>query len=205
MKKTLFTSILACALTVSGLVLSAADTQSKVVSFNNGVFSSEVSESLQLLIATKDNVNLASSLASHVPEDKEFGFMRNGKFVSLSDAIAGAKIIPAKDSANISYISLGDFSKDETIQFGYADKDGAEFTPFSVSQVAADPGYYGGYNSDSFYQLDFSEDPFNGMFEIIIGKPLPAPAVTLLVALAAGALFLLYKNRKQRSVPTEQA
>jgi hypothetical protein len=29
--------------------------------------------------------------------------------------------------------------------------------------------------------------------------------VTLIVALAAGALFLLYKNRRQRSIHTEQA
>ena len=105
-------------------------------------------------------------------------------------------------------IPLGTFSENETFQLGYASEDGNGFTPFSVTQAkSSEPNYYSGYNPDSFYQLDFAEDPFNGMIEIyIMGEPLPAPAVTLIVALAAGALFLLYKNRRQqRSLQTEQA
>ena len=47
----------------------------------------------------------------------------------------------------------------------------------------------------SFYKQDFSEDPFDGRIEIIIGEPLPSPAQTLLIVLVVGGI--IYCTRKQ--------
>ena len=204
MKKTLFATVLACALTVFGVVASAQDS---AVKFDDETktFSSNVSKNLTLLVATSTDVDLGKNLSNaSSTEGKTFGYKKNGTFVSLAQAVGDAQVATV-GNANVASISLGDFKENDTIQFGYNGEDNV-FHPYSPFKIQSDPGYYGGYNADSFYQLDFSEDPFNGMIEIyVIGEPLPAPAVTLIVALAAGALFLLYKNRRQRSIHTEQA
>lgn len=203
MKKTLFTAALACALSFFGLVASA---QNSAVSFNEDTkqFSSNVSKNLTLLVATSSDVDLSGNLSSVSSDEKTFGYKKNGTFVSLAQAVNDAQVATVGD-AKVTTISLGDFKENDTIEFGYNGGDNV-FHPYSPFKIQSDPGYYGGYNADSFYQLDFSEDPFDGMIEIyVIGEPLPAPAVTLLVALAAGALFLLYKNRGRRSIHTEQA
>lgn len=209
MKKTLVTAIFTCAMALFGFA--ASNPAPQAVSLDGSVFSSNVSKSLSILaVSPSEGLDLASDLSRRAPEDKVFGFKRGsgeGGFVSLADAIADVETVNAPESARVSVISLGTFSENETFQFGYATEDGKDFEPLSVTQAkSSDSSYYSGYNPDSFYQLDFAEDPFNGMIEIyIMGEPLPAPAVTLLVALAAGALFLLYKNRRQRSIQTEQA
>ena len=203
MKKTLFTAALACALSIFGLVASA---QNSAVTFNEDTkqFSSNVSKNLTLLVATSSEVDLNGNLSSISSDEKTFGYKKNGTFISLAQAVSNAQVATV-GNAKVTSISLGDFNENDTIQFGYNGGDNV-FHPYSPFKIQSDPGYYGGYNADSFYQLDFSEDPFNGMIEIyVIGEPLPAPAVTLLVALAAGALFLLYKNRGRRSIRTEQA
>ena len=95
---------------------------------------------------------------------------------------------------------------DKDITFGYgSEEDSSQFTPRTVTlNVNADPGYYTGYKSEGFFHLDFSENPFDGAIEIMVmGEPLPPSTVTLLVALGAGALLLLYKNRRTRGA--EQA
>ena len=203
MKKTLFTAALACALSIFGLVASA---QSSPVTFDaeNNQFSSNVSKNLSLLVATSADVDLSGNLSTVATEAKTFGYKKNGTFVSLAQAVNDAQVATV-GNANVTSISLGNFKEDDTMQFGYRDSNN-EFHPYSPFKIESDPGYYAGYNADSFYGLDFTEDPFNGMIEIhVIGEPLPAPAVTLIVALAAGALFLLYKNRGRRSIRTEQA
>ena len=203
MKKTLFTAVLACALSIFGLVASA---QTSAVTFNEDSkqFSSKVSKNLTLLIATSSSVDLKGNLSTISTEEKTFGYKKNDKFVSLAQAVSNAQVATV-GKANVTTISLGDFNENDTIQFGYNVGED-DFHPYSPFKVVSDPGYYGGYNADSFYHLDFSEDPFDGMIEIlVVGEPLPAPAVTLIVALAAGALFLLYKNRGRRSIRTEQA
>ena len=205
MKKTLFTTALACALTIFGFTSFA---QNSAVTFNesDNTFSSKVSKNLTLLVATSTDVNLSQNLSAvSSMENKTFGYKKNnGPFVSLAQAISEAQVATVGD-ANVATINLGEFSENDTIQFGLNGSDNV-FKPYTPFKIVSDPGYYGGYNSDSFYQLDFSEDPFDGMVEIfVVGEPLPAPAVTLIVALAAGALFLLYKNRRQRSVQFEQA
>ncbi len=204
MKKTLFTTALACALTFFGF---AAVAQDSAVTFNEEtkMFSSNVSKNLTLLIATSTDVDLGKNLSNvSSSESKTFGYKKNGEFVSLAQAVNDAQVATV-GNAKVASISLGEFNENDTIQFGFNGEDNV-FHPYSPFKIQSDPGYYGGYNADSFYQLDFSEDPFDGMIEIfVIGEPLPAPAVTLIVALAAGALFLLYKNRRQRSIHTEQA
>ena len=210
MKKILVTAVLGCAMAFMGFAASAPSQTQQVVTMSDGVFSSNVSKSLSILAVSPSNgIDLVSDLSQQTPKDKVFGFKRSsGGFVSLADAIADVKTVQTAEGARVSVIPLGTFSENETFQLGYASEDGNGFTPFSVTQAkSSEPNYYSGYNPDSFYQLDFAEDPFNGMIEIyIMGEPLPAPAVTLIVALAAGALFLLYKNRRQqRSLQTEQA
>ena len=203
MKKTLFTTVLACVLTVSGFVAAAEDL---AVSFNNDtkLFSSNVTKNLTLLVATKSDVDLGANLAAVSTDEKTLGYKRNGgNFVSLAQAVSDAQVARV-GNANVTTITLGQFNANDTIEFGYQDADGG-FHGYTPGKIGSDPGYYGGYNVESFYQLDFSEDPFDGMIEIVVGQPLPAPAVTLIVALAAGALFLLYKNRKERFIQTEQA
>lgn len=214
MKKNLFMAAFACALMVFGNA-AFAQSQQAAATFKDGAFSSNVSKNLILFVATDSKVELDKNLAAVSgagDSTKTLGYKQNDKFVSLGEAVQNAKVeevsIVNKQGetvkSNVTSISLGKFSKNDTIQFGYQDADGA-FHPYSAAKIESDPGYYGGYEADSFYQLDFSKDPFDGMIEIVVGEPLPAPAVTLIVALAAGALFLLYKNRRQRSIQTEQA
>ena len=210
MKKTLVTTVLGCAMAFLSFAASAQNQTQQAVKMSDDVFSSNVSKSLSILaVSPSDGLDLVSDLSKRTPENKVFGFKRsNGGFVSLADAIADVKTVPAAENARVSVIPLGTFSENETFQLGYATENGEDFTPFSVTKAkSSEPNYYSGYNPDSFYQLDFAEDPFNGMIEIyIMGEPLPAPAVTLIVALAAGGLFLLYKKRRQqRSLQTEQA
>lgn len=194
MKKTLFTTALACALTIFGgaASLQAQGEPAAKEMLHNGQYSTELLK-LVNLDSNATSTSLTAKLVK-VPsvEGKTFGYLYDGKFVSLGNA--------AESSVELPY--------DQLIQFGYgvADSENPDFEARTVSlKVSSDPGYYAAYNNDSFYQLDFSEDPFNGYFEIVVGKPLPAPAVTLVVALAAGALLLLYKNRRQHSIHTEQA
>jgi hypothetical protein len=211
MKKTLVTTVLGCAMAFLSFAASAQNQTQQAVKMSGDVFSSNVAKSLSILaVSPSEGIDLVSDLSARAPENKVLGFKRsNGGFVSLADAIADVKTVQAADSARVSVIPLGTFSENESFQLGYgSSEDGGDFTPFSISQAkSTEPNYYAGYNPDSFYQLDFAEDPFNGMIEIyVMGEPLPASTVTLIVALAAGALFLLYKNRGQRrSLQTEQA
>ena len=203
MKKTLVTTVLACVMTIFGFAASAQSQQ--VVSLDGAVFTSNVSKNLKLFVATSSEVDLAKNLSALSGTDgKTLGYTRNGEFVSLAQAVKNAEVVP-DGSAKTASIYLGKFEKGDKIQFGYQDASN-EFHPYNTSnQLSSEPNYYGGYNPESFYQLDFSNDPFDGMIEIVIGEPLPAPAVTLIVALSAGALFLLYKNRRQRYIQIEQA
>ena len=68
-----------------------------------------------------------------------------------------------------------------------------------ISVLSSDPAYYAGYNADSFYQLDFSEDEFDGRIDVlVVGEPLPSSTVTLILSLAALAVFMGYARRKQQ-------
>ena len=195
MKRTFVLAVVACAITIFGFAASLQAQDAGENPAKEFVKSGQYTTQLLNLVDTNNEPGktLTAKLVK-VPsvEGKTFGYLYDGKFVSLGNA--------AESSVELPY--------DQLIQFGYgvADSENPDFEARTVSlKVSSDPGYYAAYNNDGFYQLDFSEDPFNGYFEIVVGKPLPAPAVTLIVALGAGALLLLYKNRRQRSIHTEQA
>lgn len=222
MNKKILTAALACVLSFGGFALSAEDydAKDKVIFDSVGtVFSSKKSESLKIIAIDASNAVGQKSLSEKLTslsnyDGKTFGVMKNGsEFIPL-----GRASVETVGKFDVASVSLGKFEPGQTFRFGFANPDGTGFEPYeSVSSVkalqaagqtvtvAGDPLYYAGYNADSFYQLDFAEEPFNGNIEIlVIGQPLPAPAVTLIVALGLGAAFLLYRNRKQR-VCAEQA
>jgi hypothetical protein len=213
MRKSLFTVALACVLSIGGLTVAASAenyTPQSKVAFDSasGVLSSKGSESLKMLMMNPqsqadDSIGLSDFLTTiAVSGEKEFGYMLNdgqngGKFVSLAGLLKSVK------DGDVASIVLGKFEKNDTIKFGYADADGKNF---SSVKIESDAGFHGGYDADSFFHLDFSEEPFDGVIEVlVIGEPLPASTVTLLVALAAGAGLLLFNCRRQRAVRTEQA
>ena len=214
MNKSLFTVALACVLSIGGLTATASAenyTPQSKIAFDkaSGVLSSKGSESLKMLMMnpkTSDNMGLSEFLETiAVSGDKEFGYMLNdgqegSKFVSLS------RFLKSVQSGEVASISLGKFKTNDTIKFGYADADGKNF---SLVKIESDAGFNGEHDPDPFFHLDFAEEPFDGNIEVlVVGEPLPASTVTLIVALAAGAGLLLYSNRrKQRAflAETEQA
>ena len=231
MNKSLFTAALACVLALGGLTLSAqSTTTAEKVSFDsaNKAFSSTASENLKVVFLDTTEkadglLNLSKKLSDYV-EDKSFGIMliddsdpENIKktFTALNDVSPVEQV----GKLDVASIPLGKFKQGQTFQFGIGTSEN-DFVPISIASVkelkssnagnssisvAGDPLYYAGYNSDSFYQLDFSEDPFNGNIEILVmGEPLPASTVTLIVALGLAAAFLLYNSRRQRAF-AEQA
>ena len=206
MKKTLFTAALAFVLSLGGFVLSAQDQDPVRLAFSN--------DSMKLVVASKVDSDLTNGLSllsgSTVTANFEnktspgkFGYKLNdGTFSSLAEKINEIKVDNATKTATI---PLGEFKDGDTYQFGF--EDGDQFSPVGPTlEVASDPLFYGEFSSEGFYQLDFSKDPFNGMIEIyVMGEPLPASTVTMLVALAAAGAFLLYRNRKTRARVSAQA
>jgi len=230
MNKTFFTAALACVLTLGGLTLSAqSTTEMEKVSFDstNNAFSTTTSEALKVVFLdtaekADGKLKLSQKLANYI-EGKSFGIMMTDDsdpenikttFTSLGDL----SDVERAGDLDVAFLPLGKFKEGQTFQFGIYSGEG-DFEPITIASVKAlkssggnssisvsgDPLYYAGYNSDSFYQLDFSEDPFNGNLEILImGEPLPPSTVTLISALGLAAAFLLYKNRKQQAA-AEQA
>ena len=187
MNKTLFTAALALVLSISGFVGSLqADENNSLQKYAGS--SSHSIKNLEIIgNQSSSDMTLTVNLVKAADvESSKFGSYLDDHFVLLGEAA----------TAEIPY--------GEPIRFGYS-SNGSVFNPGTVTlNVSSDPGYYAGYQPDGFFHLDFSEDPFNGRIEILImGEPLPASTVTLLVALGAGALLLLYKNRRGRNA--EQA
>ena len=185
MSKTLFTAALAFVLSIGGFVVSAAS-----------------NVSVKVNVVAMDGDLVSNLAASAEKSGKQFGYiMRDGKFQSLSGAIA--------DQPQDGNVSLGEFpvTEEDGFKFGFSDSEGSEFNPVSLKlKVAGDSGFYGGFDTDGFYQLDFPEEPFDGKIDILVmGEPLPASTVTLLVALAAAAGLLLYNNRRTRARFSAQA
>ena len=218
MNKKILTAALACVLSIGGFALSAEDytAKDKVIFDSDGsVFSSRMSESLKIVAVDASNKAVGQqslteklvSLSNY--NGKSFGVMKNGsQFIPL-----GGASVETIGNLDVASVSLGKFEPGESFQLGFANPDGSGFEAYeSVSSVKdlqaagksvtvnGDPLYYAGYNADSFYHLDFAEDPFNGNIEVLVmGEPLPPSTVTLIVALGLGAAFLLYKNRRQRA------
>lgn len=199
MSKTLFTAALAFVLSIGGFVMSAQaeDAQDQTVS-EAGLWN--------LVVSAKDETLLKQGLASIAvnSKDKSFGYVVNGgEFTSLSEAMEKPSLVTGDDKVSATF-KLGNFSPEAQLQFGYRDENGFDAISAPL-KVSSDAGFHAGYNIDSFYQLDFEKDPFNGKIEILIGEPLPASTVTLLVALAAAAGLLLYNNRRARARFSAQA
>ena len=195
MNKKFIMAALAGFLTVCGLAVTAegAAISSKTMT---------AKDSMKILVIAKPEYNLAEKLTNAQPsvDGKTMGYLVNpgtsaAKFVSLAEAMPTVEV--TKDPNGDDIAALGHFTKGDNIQFGYNSAQG--FSPAPISVLSSDSGYYAGYNSDSFYQLDFSEMPFDGKVDIlVIGEPLPSSTVTLLVSLGALVIFLGYVRRKQQ-------
>lgn len=235
MNKKLLTAALACVLSLGGLTLLADEyTEKDKVEFDSSskTFSSKMSKSLKVVFlnttekTAPDSKTLETKLASNITSTRS-----DGKVFGYKTTVGAEDVFVPIETSSISAIEtsgkldaatlhLGKFEEGQTFQFGFATADGNDFVAIDVNSVkalkdsqnkkssitvASDPLYYAGYNSDSFYQLDFANDPFDGNIEILVmGEPLPASHVTLIVALGLAAAFLLYNNRRQR-VRAEQA
>lgn len=193
MSKTLFAAALAFVLSIGGFALSAQD------------ITMEKDYSLVKLVAQSKtvNVSLTDKLTVSLPGNAKsatFGYVKNdGEFVSLVDAMAAVDVANDDNSAKVATLVLGKFKNNDVLQFGYGNDTTFEAVSPSL-KVASDPGFNAAYNIDSFYQLDFSNDPFDGMIDILVmGEPLPASSVTMLIALAAAAALLLFYNRRTRA------
>ncbi len=202
MSKTLFTAALAFVLSIGGFVMSAQaeDAQNQTVSEP-----SAEAGLWQLVVSAKDETLLNKGLKAIAvnSNEKSFGYKVGSEFTSLSEAMEKPSLVTGDDKVSATF-KLGNFSPEAQLQFGYGDEN--VFDAISAPlKVSSDAGFHAGYNIDSFYQLDFEKDPFNGKIEILIGEPLPASTVTLLVALAAAAGLLLYNNRRARARFSAQA
>ena len=200
MNKKFIMAALAGVMTVCGFTLSAED---PVIVEKGQVESLDAKAKMRIVAIARPNTNFTEKLTT-VRGDTEGGLTRgyliksgsSETFVPLSFAIP-ASVNVSKDATGNELVSLGRFEQGDTIQFGFKDENG--FSPMQISVLSSDPAYYAGYNADSFYQLDFSEDEFDGRIDVlVVGEPLPSSTVTLILSLAALAVFMGYARRKQQ-------
>ena len=201
MNKKIIMAALAGILTVCGMSLSAQEeTPKKTIE----AFSAK--DTMKILAVAKPDYKLAEKLADAEALAKEengiiYGYILNpdsdnAKFVSLSEALADTSV--TNDGTN-DVVSFGRFAKGDKVQFGFYDSN-SQFNPAPINVISSESGYYSGYNAQGFYEIDFSEMPFDGELEVlVIGEPLPSSAVTLIVALALVAAYMGYNYRKQRA------
>ena len=119
MKKTLVTTVLACAMTIFGFAASLQADESDGQAKAKTQYSTQ---SLMILDKNKaDGVNLTANLVK-VPsvEGKTFGYLLGGKFVSLENVIDGVRV----DTAELPYNQL--------LSFGFGSS-ASDFVPREVS------------------------------------------------------------------------
>ena len=200
MNKKFIMAALAGVMTVCGFTLSAED---PVIIEKGQVESLDAKAKMRIVAIARPNTNFTEKLTT-VRGDTEGGLTRgyliksgsSETFVPLSSVIPASMNV-SKDATGNELVSLGRFEQGDTIQFGFKDENG--FSPMQISVLSSDPAYYAGYNADSFYQLDFSEDEFDGRIDVlVVGEPLPSSTVTLILSLAALAVFMGYARRKQQ-------
>ena len=200
-----------CGFAAQGPAQEQSQEQETQVTKIGEVKSLDAKEKMRIVAIAHPNTNLASKLTT--VRGVTAGGLTRGYLVKsssgettfkpLSEAIS-ENVSVSTDSKGNELVSLGTFSKNDTVQFGFQDKQGG-FTPMSISVLSSDPAYYAGYNADSFYQLDFSEDAFDGQIDVLVmGEPLPGPTVTLILSLAALAVFMGYARRKQQNAHAVQ-
>lgn len=198
MKKTFLTAALACVLSVfGGFTLSADEIDvlvDKFVSENApGLSASKVEKikSHARKYAGKVDMSKYMKAKSMMANKKVLGYKMNDDLASL------ATLLDSLDSGGEAF-PIGTFGKDDLLQFENAGA-GNGFV-----SIGSDSGFHSGMDTDTFFKLDFPEAPFDGRIEVLVaGAPLPSPSVTLLVAFAAGAIFLLYNDRRKRTCSTE--
>lgn len=198
MSKKFFMAALAGFLTIGAFAVFADDPQTveALSSKDNMRILAIAKSNSELKLA--DNLNAAKNATTE--QGRKLGYYvvkagsTEGQFVSLSDAITQEV---TTDGQGQDIVALGHFSADDTVQFGYQEGNVFHATPINV--LSSDPSYYTGYKAEGFYQLDFSEMPFDGKIDVlVIGEPLPSPTVTLILSLGALAIFLGYTRRKQQ-------
>ena len=206
MSKKFIMAALAGFLTVGAFAVSADDNQT--------VDSLTAKDNIRILAIAKSSSNprLADNLAAAkatTDEGAQAGYYvvkegqteGEGSFVSLAEAI---KQDVTTDEQGRDVVTLGRFSQGDKVQFGFKKND--KFTATPINVLSSDPSYYAGYNSEGFYQLDFSEMEFDGKIDVlVIGEPLPGSTVTLLLSLAALAVFMGYSRRKQQRAAAQES
>lgn len=204
MSKKFIMAALAGFLTVGAFAVSADDNQT--------VDSLTAKDNIRILAIAKSSSNprLADNLAAAkatTDEGAQAGYyvvkegQTEGSFVSLAEAI---KQDVTTDEQGRDVVTLGRFSQGDKVQFGVKKND--KFTATPINVLSSDPSYYAGYNAEGFYQLDFSEMPFDGKIDVlVVGEPLPSSTVTLILSLAALAVFLGYTRRKQQRVAAQES
>lgn len=196
MKKSFLTAALACVLSIGGIALCAQE-NGFLFDQETGVLSSQsASDVLNIVKKNSGKLSLTEIMKPRAKDGASFGYLftrdGNTEFVPLSDLVDSLQTNGDTES-----ISLNDFNAGDTVQFGYAKTDGSGFSSVSIG---SDAGFYTGMDTDSFFKLDFSENPFDGNIEVLVmGQPLPPATVTLLIALAAGAGLLFLHNRRNRA------
>lgn len=211
MNKQFIMAALAGVMAFCGFAVSAQESEQAAVKKTGEVESLKAQDKMRIVAIARPDTNLTSKLTT-VRGETEGGLTRGylvksgtgaATFVPLSEAIS-ENVAVSTDANGNELVSLGSFAKGDSVQFGFQNAEGG-FTPMSISVLSSDPAYYAGYNADSFYQLDFSEDPFDGKIDVLImGEPLPSPTVTLILSLAALALFMGYSRRKQQNAHAVQ-
>ena len=193
MSKKFIMAALAGLLSVCGIAASADDAPEALTP----------TKAVKILIAAVPDYNLEENLeqTESVSGLKNLGYTVNGgEFVSLSDA---TKVLSTSEQ-NGDVVLLGHFEKGDKVQLGYKDGNN-QFVVSTINVLSSDPSYYAGYNSEGFYQLDFSEMPFDGKIDVlVVGEPLPSSTVTLILSLAALAVFMGYARRKQQNAHAVQ-
>ena len=199
MKKTFLTAALACVLSVfGGFTLSADEIDALVDKFISenapGLSASKVEKikSHARKYAGKVDMNKYMKAKSVISNKKGLGYkMNNNDLGSL------ATLLDAIDSGDEAF-PIGTFGQDDLLQLENAGA-GNGFV-----SIGSDSGFHSGMDTDTFFKLDFPEDPFDGRIEVLVaGEPLPSPAVSLLIAFAAGAAFLYHNDRRKRACNTE--
>lgn len=88
-----------------------------------------------------------------------------------------------------SIAKISDFSKPYVANQEYS---------MSKWSVDSDNNYVELSPATYFYNIDFSEDPFDGKIQILVmGEPLPSPLTTLICCFGVIGILLYYKKKKE--------
>jgi len=81
---------------------------------------------------------------------------------------------------------LNDFSKSFALNKDFSLK---------TFRIDSENEIYAGYSTESFYNIDFAEDPFDGLIEVwAVGEPSTSTTMTLLISCFLGLCLWKYKK-----------